>query len=71
MYSISHFTKQLPADAAKTGLYLAISGLVGIKAFPVLREWEVFSSFPSKAYMEREVRVLSTLFLQVLVGDQL
>lgn len=49
------FFKQVPPEAAKTGVYLALAGLVGVKVFPVLREWDVFAAFPSKAYMDREV----------------
>jgi hypothetical protein len=52
---IAKFLKQIPPEAAKTGAYLALAGLAGMKVFPVLREWEVFAAFPSKAYMEREV----------------
>ena len=52
---IARFFKQIPPEAAKTGVYLALAGLAGMKVFPVLREWEVFAAFPSKAYMEREV----------------
>ena len=52
---IANFFKQLPRDAVRTGAYFALAGLVGVKVFPVLREWDVFAAFPSKAYMEREV----------------
>ena len=52
---ISKFVKQVPQEAFKVGAALAVAGLVGIKVFPVLREWDVFTTFPSKAYMEREV----------------
>ena len=57
---IAKFFKQIPFEAAKTGAYVALAGLVGIKAFPVLREWDVFTTFPSKAYMEREVCLFCT-----------
>lgn len=63
--------KQLPRDFTKGGVVLALTGFFGIKVFPVLREWEVFSSFPSKAYMEREVRGKKVVYCtSFLVGDQ-
>jgi hypothetical protein len=52
---IAKFFKQLPPEAAKTGIILAAAGIAGMQVFPVLREWDVFAAFPSKAYMEREV----------------
>lgn len=52
---IARFFKQLPAEAAKTGVVLAVAGIAGMQIFPVLREWDFFAAFPSKAYMEREV----------------
>lgn len=63
--------KQLPRDFTKGGVVLALTGFFGIKVFPVLREWEVFSSFPSKAYMEREVRRKKVVYCtSFLVCDQ-
>jgi hypothetical protein len=53
---LANFLKKTPKEAVKSGLYLALAGYAGITVFPVLREWEVFSMLPSKAYMEREVR---------------
>ncbi len=41
-------------EAAKAGMYLAASGYVAYKIFPVLRQWDVFTTFPSDAYRERE-----------------
>jgi hypothetical protein len=58
---ISRFFKQLPQDAVWTGAYFAVAGLVGVNVFPVLREWDVFAAFPSKAYMEREVCIFKLL----------
>ena len=52
---LANFLKKTPKEAVKTGIYLALAGYAGVSVFPVLREWEVFSMFPSKAYMEREV----------------
>jgi hypothetical protein len=46
--------RYLTRETAKTGLYLAGAGLAAYKVFPVLRQWDVFTSFPSDAYMERE-----------------
>ena len=52
---ISNLFKRLPQDAVRTGAYFGLAALVGTQVFPVLREWDVFAAFPSKAYMEREV----------------
>jgi len=52
---LANIFKKTPKEAVKTGLYLALAGYATVSVFPVLREWEVFSMFPSKAYMEREV----------------
>jgi hypothetical protein len=52
---IANVLKKAPKEAVKTGMYVALAGFAGMQVFPVLREWEVFSMFPSKAYMEREV----------------
>ena len=62
---LANFFKQIPRETVITGIYASIAGAALIKAFPVLREWEVFASFPSKAYMEREVcfHVSQNIFL--------
>jgi hypothetical protein len=52
---IANLFKRLPQDAVRTGAYFGVAALVGMQVFPVLREWDVFAAFPSKAYMEREV----------------
>jgi hypothetical protein len=52
---LANILKRTPKETVKTGLYLALAGYASLSVFPVLREWEVFSMFPSKAYMEREV----------------
>jgi hypothetical protein len=52
---LANFVKKIPTEVSKTGVYLTLSGLVALQVFPVLREWDVFTTFPSKAYMEREV----------------
>jgi len=53
---IANLFKSVPKETMRTGVYFALAGLGVVNVFPVLREWEVFSSFPSKAYMEKEVR---------------
>ncbi len=65
---INRFIKQLPQDAVRTAAYCAVAGLIGVKVFPVLREWDVFAAFPSKAYMEREV--CDTNVLLVYAGSR-
>jgi hypothetical protein len=69
---IANLFKQLPQEAVRAAAYVALAGLVGIKVFPVLREWDVFSAFPSKAYMEREVCTRSDpLYIRIIVCDGL
>ena len=52
---IAQYFSKVPKEAVKVGMYATLAGIVGLKVFPVLRQWEVFASFPSDAYMEREV----------------
>lgn len=46
--------RYMTRETAKVGMYLAGSGLIAYKVFPVLRQWDVFTTFPSDAYMARE-----------------
>ena len=52
---MTNLLNKVPKETMRTGVYVALAGLAGMQVFPVLRDWEVFSMFPSKHYMEKEV----------------
>ncbi len=66
---MANLFNKVPKETVRAGVYVALAGLAGMQVFPVLRDWEVFASFPSKHYMEKEVcecKELKYLFFRSL-----
>jgi hypothetical protein len=52
---LANLLNKVPKETMRIGAYVAVAGFAGAQIFPVLRDWEVFSMFPSKHFIEREV----------------